>query len=964
MEVYRIISLALLAYHLRPGLNVTGKSISYDMGEYKSLLVEGEVNVKVALLSKGDILKIKCPRNVNEIDLDLFPNERRNSGRGGISVYATVNGVYDSVDIDDILMSGSETKNIKLQYKPNYSSLVVDMNTNPSLLRSDITSFDVHCSSEDYKDTVAEVLPECMLRHPIWRNESFKCPCTGCGRSSAPMLGIVRVKLTNVPRVLQGCGTFAVPLLMGGSESSADGKRSCTVDVMETPDIGFACSGHIEPARCPEQMYDSATDQLMSVPFKVDVTPTEYDGHMLLKMRCFDPSTDKTNAVITIKNQQEYVCDLSARLAEHMEKPIVGDWCDVVLQPESSVTIMFPVDDKESMELETPSGSASNRSLTPTRLSVETLSRVICNNALHYTTVTLESLGLASLVTVDDSLIDIGVVTIKYSVAESANEVTKPTSLYYKYQMDSPIKISDAYSITGTVKVTLNPNVEKKRIYRPSSHLRSGDAASVTSSQSGVSLLSLSTVLESELLPPKVYTYSADLSKKAEIRCTGNERLVPNNCHISAFDHSRHSVISFPEGVSAHPHGSESKSSDITVVDIVTRPFSFSCSCVDQSGIETKRVIYNDTFIQYFMRGRSTDHLSPFIAVPRVEMFSTRGEDLSSFTEISITTPVEFREPIRPAIGDKTVLLCTPPERFASVTPFPATSTSKTFKASPYTTLEGVRSRHQQVLVTEEDDISMSQALWLPLVDQKSVLDVISNGDEHILKPVSLNDLMITRDGFSISNDRKIDDNHIDRSEIVIRYPESAIVLSKRDAEEVTFYHICGSVSPARYDDTSSQATFAQELDEKKQVRSMEVWDIVKVIIPTTDPYVHGCGVPSDTGSLFRPETETIYDTEGKRIGCEVDLNYVRRAGFYCPLPYRTDPPNCRPSRGDYVSNMERLIGRTFGVYRSNNFIIFTQKKFGFLRRLLSKLVDPRHFLCLCVTDMGTVVSTIQIKYN
>ncbi|GIX65531.1 uncharacterized protein BcabD6B2_49660 [Babesia caballi] len=971
MSSFGWVLLTFFAFDTLEAWPVFEKNEVFDFQKLGTPTSKNHVNVYTSIWSMGNSIEIICPRRKNGVPFDLLPNKVQTAAKNQIYAYAKVNGVYEKVNISAILHVEEALERVALKYRFGVTTLKLHYPRGKLLMKHNWDSFDLHCSAATYINTVSDSLDECLAGPEVGKDK-HECPCTGCGRSSAPMLGIVRVKLTNVPRVLQGCGTFAVPLLMGGSESSADGKRSCTVDVMETPDIGFACSGHIEPARCPEQMYDSATDQLMSVPFKVDVTPTEYDGHMLLKMRydrstvreqfsgycrCFDPSTDKTNAVITIKNQQEYVCDLSARLAEHMEKPIVGDWCDVVLQPESSVTIMFPVDDKESMELETPSGSASNRSLTPTRLSVETLSRVICNNALHYTTVTLESLGLASLVTVDDSLIDIGVVTIKYSVAESANEVTKPTSLYYKYQMDSPIKISDAYSITGTVKVTLNPE--------PVSNIQfihdtfSSPANSSTAASSGEYALTLNRP------PPKVYDFYSDNFQIVPVYCNTHEMLVPNDCTTLAFDASRRNVVPFPTGFRLPNNTLAANKSYIDVVGPDTEAVSLSCCCLDSQGIESSRYTFHHMIIRHLANDAIDGGAYGIISVPRVEMFKKKDEKLRlKIKEIPLTVSTGPCEEINVSIGDAVFRKCKFQMRPKQVQ-FGTLPRKKTVRGQPDHIGEGVTDDIERSTSTSMEDPALNNAVWMPFNDYNEFFNLVKLGETYSLSAMELGEVMIATGGFQISQEERVDANTVERSKLVIRYPKSAIVISKTGNTNIALHYACGAVSHATYVSTQSNdedKNGSNAQNPIKEVRSMEVWEIVKVIIPTTDPYVHGCGVPSDAGNLFRPETEIVHNTEGRRIGCEVDLKYVRRAGFYCPLPYRTDPPNCRPVLGSHSVEMQRFSDITFSVSRSNNLFIFTQKRLGFVHKIASMWWNgTQSFQCHCVSITGRRLSTINI---
>ncbi|GBE62346.1 hypothetical protein, conserved [Babesia ovata] len=751
------------------------------------------VSIHQAMLLNLNTIEVICPRRKTGMFYDMLPNRRESIGSGGIHVYATVNGVYKKVHIDDVVRFRSAENQPKLEQRFGMTRLLLNQGRSTDVVRYAFESFDVHCAPAGNEEGVSEALRSCLTSMSMSEQEGERtsCPSGESGERSAPLLGIVRVTLSSVRRAYTGCGSSSVPFIMDAS-GGVSSERSCIVDVMETPDVGFYCKGRIEPANCPLSLYYGYTDRIATLPFKVEVSSEEREGGTVLIMRydrlsisstfsgycrCVDVSTKQATAKIEIRSRKNYVCDLGQKLAQHVSRPIVGDWCDVMLYPGSSLEILFPV---YPVELLRPVSVAllggwdiSGRISTfiPERPDAEALTRTVEDNRLVYSTVRLGSVVDTELVKVDSVLQSDGVVSIQHKVSQSEAGAAgrDPVSLYFRclHRGARPER-----NVISTIKVTLSygPRHEIVPVYaQPDASQR----------------------------PVRVSQYFADVSDIARIHCEAGEQLVPQDCNKLAFNANRTAVVPFPTGLKAYWHHDDGGIRDLKAEDSLTAPFSLHCSCVNAAGLEISRLSFNQMPQNYTMRGRSP-HINSLVMVPRIQLLDVAG--VLRHEKIVIPVADVYREEhvLRVSPGTLNGLLCTPPRGVANVSRVPLPDDMRPFVSPVDASLQGVRLNTDTVMLRQDEDVSKSYATWIPYNDGTEFVNLVKTGDQYQLTSAHLSEVMVAKGGFSIGHKGDHDSDLIDRSDLAIRYPLGSIVLSKHGHSEITLHYICGSVSVPR----------------------------------------------------------------------------------------------------------------------------------------------------------------------
>ncbi|CDR97568.1 hypothetical protein BBBOND_0400600 [Babesia bigemina] len=916
----------------------------------------GKILVHLVYLSKHNALEIICPRAKGEYSYDLLPNRSESIPSGDIYVYATIDGVYQKVNINDVVRFESADNQPKLRQQFGMTRMLLNQGLSSDIVRYDVESFDVHCAPADNADGVHKGLGACLSSASLNEEERSRCKYS---KKGSPMLGIVRVSLSSVPRAYTGCGSMSAPFLLDGWGKVSTG-TSCVVDVMETPDVGFYCKGRIEPANCPFSLYYGNNDMLSRMPFKVDVSSSGYEGGTMLAMRydrssitspfsgrcrCIDKATNTVTAVIEITSKERHVCDLSAKLTQHLSRPIAGDWCDVVLYPGSSLEILFPVTANElSSEVREALLGGDNVSgpistFMPAKPDVEALTRTAGENTLVYGTVPLISVVDPKVVEVDSALLSDGVVYIQHKVSEAEPADRDPASFYFRCLHKGG---SDHTSVTSTIKVTI--------AYGSPNESYAGDAAADALNN-----------------PARVSQYFTDMADTARIQCNSGEHMVPKNCASLTFNANRTAVIPLPRGMRSYSYRNIDNLRDFKVEESFTNPFSLHCSCINDDGVETWRVTFNQIPQKYTMKGQSPD-IKSMIMVPRIKSYDVGGMLRHDKIVIPVSDVYNEQKVLRVSAGTLNGLLCTPPKGMTNFQSVPLPGDVVPFKSPVDSNLQGDHFDNDTVMLRQDEDVSKSYATWFPYNDSNEFVNLVKTGDEYTLTTADLNTVMISKGGFSIGYNVDHESDLIDRSDLTIRYPLGSIVISRYGRTDVTLHYVCGSISPPisleqdRWDETKRQhAGESPEMEE----RSMVIWEIAKVHVPTTDPYVQGCGIPSESDGLFRPDTVPLTDDSGKTIGCVVNLKTAKVAGFYCPLPYRTDPPDCQLvlRKGPQARLLKKVFNR-LRVYRSTHFHLFERRNVFFVKDHLKREKKLYTYVCNCETITGVVVSTIKVQFN
>ncbi|ORM40567.1 uncharacterized protein BXIN_2050 [Babesia sp. Xinjiang] len=934
------------------------------------------VTVHLSVLKKGKTIEILCPRRRNGITFNLLPNTVETITDGDIFAYATLDGVYQKINMNQIIVTDNPPNYDHPEYRLGVSRLVINHHGIALYRRRNFDSFDLHCSSAVYVKTVAESLTPCLGDPNSAGNPSIKCPCIGCVKPGAPLLGIIRIMITDLPVLIRGCGTMRIPLLIDEINNDTDIPRSCSVDVMEARTVGFYCRGRVEPPDCPTRMFDSVNHRSMRIPFNFDVTSESYEGGTLLVMtynvstvtlpfsgycKCVDLVSTLTNAVITMKNNEEYICNIGELLFRHLSNPIVGDWCDVTLYPGGRLNIIFPVNEESALHKTTGMGKPNviilSSTLIPDEPSKNGLTRNVSNNVHQYMPISLEPLYKNGFLELEESLNDLGIVILKHLHNLNSSSRLDVGHFYYRCLFTILTDNMTIVRVRATIKITLTPQKNYKIVYEEESptFCNAGDIHGSEKNQ----------LKTREHLTPQIHEYYAEGKRHKALYCHNGEQLVPSECTKVAFNAEKASVVPLPASVIVRYHPLVDSMREIVVNGTGSAVFSISCSCVNTDGIETSRFEIHGLRQNTFVNGFPNRTMTSVIMIPHVEMFHIgRQEVRFSVKKIPIPEIIEMEDEIRLNIGDKISLKCNPPMDYKNRLRVSVRFDNKPFREKAESTILDLNETTEKIITSPYEDPSFSRSVWFPLSADEFFTPVRSNSNSE-LHSTGVDDVMVGLLGFKIETHYDLGLGSIDRSRLTIKYPQSAIVLSKMGESEVVLHYVCGSISPGR--NLRSQDIDSLETPERRRFifkddRSLEIWEMVKIIFPTTDPYVRGCGLPGDMAQLFRPDTVLLRDEAGSVVGCDVDLKRTHVAGFYCPLPYRTDPPDCRPIPGTLRKSFMGGNLLNLRVKRSKHFYLFTKTKGCDITAKFLRKSDATTFECHCLTITGKRITTIKLR--
>nr|ALR73036.1 hypothetical protein [Babesia bovis] len=938
----------------------------YDFSNFEYPIDNNTVKVYVTVLNSSKSIEILCPRERNGLRFNLLPNTLETIATNDIYVYATVNGVYRKININQIFVPDESSDSGLPDYRLNKARLLLANDGHTLFRRPGFDSIDVHCTAGVFINSVAASLPGCLENEQLNGSGAYTCPCYGCGKASGPLLGVVKIMLTSVPEVMHGCGSKRVPILLHEQPSS----HECSYDLLDTDRIGFYCKGRVDPPDCPRVMFNALNDQLMNVPFEGNLNWQMYGDGLLLSIsydqscntktfkgycKCISEETGTTNAVINLRRQDEYVCDLGSLLMRHLSNNILGPWCDVKLYPGRKLSIILP-SLNESNVYTNPVTKVAHKVVVKSALWMPHISsnnglvRTIFNNAVTYKQVSIEPFFNNGILELESGYDPLGVLIINHLNNETRLKMGFD-SFYYRNLMKICIEKGKPMDILANIKITLQQLNGYESLDEDIYHYVE-DKPIASGKDPWILRHSFSPFIKA--------FYAGDIDVTT-VRCNSTEALVPSGCNKKAFDANRTMVIPFPEGVSQRMRDPRGNGTRIVVADKAS-PLSLSCSCLNTDGIESSRFEVHKL--------RRLDVANPFlngapnrvVMIPHVEMISNGVASMRyGIDQIPMIDSLEAKHEFRLALGDELYLKCQPPVDYKYRQRITISSADKPFFSEAYKTILIHNESTEKEYTMLGDDPSMSQGVWFPANDE-SFFSVVTKGSDRYFKNRAIESTVATSGGFEIATYEKSTADMISRSVFNIRYPKSSIVISKLGESEITFNFICGKVSPGldnadKVEKYSGRFRYINPIH--REDRLMEIWGLIKITIPTTDPYVHGCGIPGDHDKLFLPDTDVLRDRAGKIIGCTVNMKRAGRAGFYCPLPYRTDPPDCRPMHMPTT----RCVGSdssALKVSKSPHLFLFTRtSRMEFPFNLLR--LRPSTFECHCSTITGVRISTIRL---
>ncbi|GBE59576.1 hypothetical protein, conserved [Babesia ovata] len=919
-----------------------------DFGDPHGLLISNAVARCYMDIDKFESVILICPRRINDTDYVLHPQPTSYES-AHLSAYVSDEGTFRSVAFSDVIRTEYTGNIVRLESKESQTELHLYFPIQEPFVITERRLIFL-CVPQKL------VLSDTLQHHVDRINNSTRfmekfpwtpaTPLTKEISETGKGIGILFLYRGHMHLPLQGCGSRPSPLF-AADDVTVDpdtGTRSCAADPMSKSPIGFLCEGRIEPEDCMRFVLDKngsvvATPEPHSyrnfdnhLPWVViryfdELALPPIDG----ECRCVDPETSQVKARIEIRSKTEYICDITSKIFRNKVRPIRGPWCSVVLHPGSTLTIKVPIQNVYPQSSDGVSPTVPFSQLLSiyeyeTELLPKNLTKLRQLKSIHdidlYDEVLYHKTIAGDALELDVSQMYRGEIKLKYHLDKPLALRKGTNSFFYHWTL-----ISRNENVPDKIRATINVSFAFNHEYtkvgcdrgkrRAFNQYLSNNYCTTKRMGNGVG-----------------DTYECRLhlwrdAWKAGIYCRSDEELLPSNCKSTVYDLYSNHTISFPVSVrSVTPYPIRG----FQVFDFDFRhdiPVSYACICVDSRGYETSRLILGHT------------HTETYIYKVRRE-----GASNTLLSYISLT-------------WHKVVLLLEGPTSTHLIT------LKNTYKKSVKLDV-GARLSMTCELGPELQNVGNNGAMkttWLPKEPDEFhyIVARTSHGRELIRTPWK-DTIAATPAGLEVvhRNDRDLPEYE----ELTITSHRGAILISKDPLHKkyVPIRYVCGKTPEASELSTVTGNASTMPIRRTTESSSRYSWNIVKVKVETTDPYMQGCGVTYASDELFKPETPQLYDANGQpQFGCKIDLHVASEAAFYCPAPYLLDPPNCHNHVyvGGIVKNT-RDISESLVASRSNHFVILSFD---------GSLVGPGETLrqtppleCRCVTTKGIVLSTIQIE--
>ncbi|CDR94350.1 hypothetical protein BBBOND_0106590 [Babesia bigemina] len=895
---------------------------------------------------------IICPRQVNNADYTIHPRSRPDTGNQ-IETYVSDNWKLRSVPLSDVIVTEvphsfawMETTlscaTLYLTLKDYYISAITehrftficgprDLVMSDALQRH-LNSLDGTIQTQEHPNSASAAL-----------EDEIKKIVNG--------LGIVFMYRGHKHLPLQGCGTRPSPLFDPDMEVTVDrvtGTRSCVANPMSKSRIGFLCEGRIEPHDCMISLIDE-NGGVVTAPRPFPYWSFNYNmpwvvGNYFYKFpldpfqgecRCVDPRTGQVKAKIEIRSKMDYVCDIASKIFRNRFRPISGPWCSVVLHPGSKLTIKVPMQPVISVYIdEGVSGVPFSqlpsiyeyetaflpKDLTTLRQLISLRGADIYDEVFYYRALAGDALEL------DASQISRGEVTLKYHSDKPLALRSGLNSFYYNWTLISNNdNIPDRIRATINVSFAFNHEYTKVGCDRGQRHVFDQQLSRKYCTNK---------VMSNDI--GSIYECALHLWRdewRAGINCSPDEELLPKNCNSTAYDLSFDRIARLPVYLRSATHHIRG----FQVFDFEYRrdiPIKVACICVDQRGYEKSRLVlesYEKRRHNFEVsRGTRFNKIFAFMSPPWRKVGMLLEEPTS--TRLVVLHNIS-KKTVNLRVGTKLVLRCT-----------------------------------LGTALQDGANDTITPTVWLPEMHNEFHYIVIRTSQGSTLIRKAHRDSVATTFGGLEVIHQEIERGRA-YEQLVMKLNTGAIAISRDPVhtERVPMRFVCGkapllSDSSAVSDVASPSASSARSTTNITELAEKYTWNIVKVNVETTDPYMQGCGVTYESDELFKPETPQLYDADGQpQFGCKIDIQAAKEAAFYCPPPYLLDPPNCfyQVSVNGEVKNVSDVSTSLVDV-PSRHFVIL---------RFDSELIGPRETLretppleCRCVTIKGAILSTIRIE--
>lgn len=833
-------------------------------------------------------------------------------------------------------------------------------------------------------------------------------------KSMNTALGLFVIDIRGMKKATHGCGSRNTREFTNlTTEDQETGMRSCTIDIMENPDVGFYCRGTVEPSNCFRKLLDSESSREISLPesygeFTEHTVQSWYFANYNRKeinqvfsgyCRCIDDVTGLVTAKITVMTGMSHVCDISEKLLDNGVQPIIGNWCDVGLLPGSTLTIMLPQPTYILKATEAADGMSNtsediimNSYIIPKDMRTSFLNPVEIQDGLEPQTIYESSrylLGDALLI--DQSHQDEGVITITYQEGRALSYPDVISGFAYIWNLNSTKGGHTKKELSAVINVIPAISYEYQVFgCEPptASAFPWGDEH--TNFKSSVNIYGRTMRICQGYIRDDYYFV---------LHCPEGQSMVPSDCGKHGYDAALQEVEEWKDLVTRTTSVEENVLMIHAELSDGERSYSRSCSCLDKDGIETARLILHNYHIRNTLHIEYSQNEGSLVTVvPTVNIIDTYIDEeiLSEVKEIPFKTPPSHR---RHVLFPGTMIQTDCQPEFAILNPTvinedeAAASATHSQISGNENGVSGAKAKGQSSRSFIADDT----ALFFPANGDTYVYQPIVKDGVYTLIPVEYSAVIGTStSGFRAFNNFESNGDKMG-SGLYVENPMSSIVVSKFNEPFVNIIYACGKlqkiqdsvangVSLERDINTESDSdngdlvidleTETMEMDtpthslsgvaktqskmssdgiEIKAVRSLSIYGIMDILLPSTDPYLRGCGMNDPSEELFSADTVPLLDDAGNTIGCVVDIK-DENASFYCPLPYHTEPANCLPASPEsYISV------KTPGDVGNSHFYVFRNILVSRYNFFNLQGTGKEVFECHCVTTTGLKMSTIRI---
>ncbi|KAK1443602.1 hypothetical protein BgAZ_204780 [Babesia gibsoni] len=845
------------------------------------------------------------------------------------------------------------------------------------------------------------------------------------GRDSA--IGMFSIDISSIHKATHGCGSKDTPEFMNEVHHDIEtGVRSCTVDITEHPDVGFYCDGTIQPTDCFYKLLNSKTSNEINIGGLVYVKKSldqqwrfaEYyrkriRSRLIGYCQCVDEETGQVKAQINIMTGMSHECDITGMLFKNKVQPIIGNWCDVALLPGSTLTIKLPVNIYDDGISATGYWGPvqSQPTLMNSYIYPHDMTKYFLNYWDLFNKVYQPHVYECDIYMIGDALHidqskekDDGIITVTYLENSPLSYPPWFTGLTYTWNLKAnkhSVDITDILAIINLVPVVTHDYYMTGCEPPTSSIFYMGNGYNAYRQD-----------LEIYGHKMRLCHTTPRFRQNYGLYCPPGHAIEPKGCDEYGFNASLKGIEHW-KGL-AMVWGNQW----LTSIRIFkrnfkisqTRQYSMSCSCVDNDGVETTKLIVSNSIPldAYFVRvcQENMTMIVPNINIVYVKIESKRLPEISEMP------------------------LCVPPPHDTTVL-YPGMHITVYCLPLHYllnSRLISLNSRTEPFLVSEDemiiedlldlklddhgenDELSKHEVLVFPLNMANYFFQHFVEDEKHKLVPMEYSKVLGTNAaGFKVETNLRSSDIY-DYDSITFMNPLSSIIVSKTNEEVISLTYACGkltnrhkkienvvgdnmddgleSIDEAEYLDVEFEANYETEImnlednqsmslatpdssgsnnavmengvasttTDVKETRALSIWGLINIAIHPTDPYLHGCGINDPSEELFRDDTVEMFDDAGKKVGCEVDIA-EGDASFYCPLPYHTEPPRCIPTSSTWAFNVKQPGGK-----RNRHFHVFTKTEEESENGTSNVQGTTREtFECHCVTNTGLRMVTIRV---